>query len=379
MTTSAQTPGLADTHLWPITSVAHRSPTSAERRAEILASPGFGQYYTDHMVRATWTEDEGWHDAELVPYQPLTFDPATNFLHYGQAIFEGMKAYRHADGSIWLYRPLKNATRFNNSARRLAMAEVPEELFIGSIAALVSADREWVPSGGETSLYLRPFMLGTEIGLGVRPSNTYQFLLIASPAGAYFSKGVHPVSVWLSDDYVRAAPGGTGEAKCAGNYAASLVAQAEAAQHGCDQVVWLDAAEHRWIEEMGGMNLYFVYGSGDQARIMTPSLTGALLPGVTRDSLLTVAQDLGIKAEEGRISVDEWKAGCASGEITEVFACGTAAVVTPVGEVKSRMGNWTVGSGGSGEVTMRLRQALLDIQTGAVPDKHAWMHKIIDA
>jgi branched-chain amino acid aminotransferase len=178
---------------------------------------------------------------------------------------------------------------------------------------------------------------------------------------------------------VRAAPGGTGEAKCAGNYAASLVAQAEAAQHGCDQVVWLDAAEHRWIEEMGGMNLYFVYGSGDQARIMTPSLTGALLPGVTRDSLLTVAQDLGIKAEEGRISVEEWKAGCASGEITEVFACGTAAVVTPVGEVKSRMGNWTVGNGGSGEVTMRLRQALLDVQTGAVPDRHAWMHKIIDA
>jgi branched-chain amino acid aminotransferase len=222
-------------------------------------------------------------------------------------------------------------------------------------------------------------MLGTEVGLGVRPSNRYQYLLIASPAGAYFSKGVHPVSVWLSDDYVRAAPGGTGEAKCAGNYAASLIAQAEAAQHGCDQVVWLDAAEHRWIEEMGGMNLYFVYGSGDQARLMTPSLTGALLPGVTRDSLLTVAQDLGIKADEGRISVEEWKAGCASGEITEVFACGTAAVVTPVGEVKSRLGNWTVGNGGAGEVTMRLRQALLDIQTGAVPDKHAWMHKIIDA
>lgn len=376
MTTS---PSLADTHLWPIVVQPNPHPTSPERRAEILAEPGFGKHYTDHMVRATWTEDKGWHDAELVAYQPLTLDPATNFLHYGQAIFEGMKAYRHADGSIWLYRPLKNASRFNNSARRLAMAEVPEELFIGSIAALVSADRDWVPSGGETSLYLRPFMLGTEIGLGVRPSNTYQFLLIASPAGAYFAKGIHPVTVWLSDDYVRAAPGGTGETKCAGNYAASLVAQAEAAQHGCDQVVWLDAAEHRWIEEMGGMNLYFVYGSGDQARIMTPSLTGALLPGVTRDSLLTVAQDLGLRADEGRISVEEWQAGCASGEITEVFACGTAAVVTPVGFVKSRLGNWTVGDGNPGEVTMRLRKALLDIQTGAVPDKHAWLHKIVDA
>ena len=376
MTTS---PSLADTHLWPIVSNPNANPASAERRAEILADPGFGKYYTDNMVRATWTEEKGWHDAELVAYQPLTFDPATNFLHYGQAIFEGMKAYRHADNSIWLYRPLKNSTRFNNSARRLAMAEVPEELFIGAIAALVSADRDWVPSGGETSLYLRPFMLGTEIGLGVRPSNTYQFLLIASPAGAYFAKGIKPVTVWLSDDYVRAAPGGTGETKCAGNYAASLVAQAEAMQHGCDQVVWLDAAEHRWIEEMGGMNLYFVFGSGDQARIMTPSLTGALLPGVTRDSLLTVAQDLGIRADEGRISVEEWQAGCASGEITEVFACGTAAVVTPVGHVKSRIGNWTVGDGNAGEVTMQLRKALLDIQTGQVPDRHAWLHKIVDA
>ena len=379
MTTSADAPSLADTTLWPIAYRPNANPTSTERRAEILADPGFGKYYTDHMVRATWTEGEGWHDAELVAYQPLTFDPATNFLHYGQAIFEGMKAYRHADGSIWTFRPLKNATRFNNSARRLAMAEIPEELFIGSLSALISADRDWVPSGGETSLYLRPFMLGTEVGLGVRPSNTYQYLLIASPAGAYFSKGIHPVTVWLSDDYVRAAPGGTGETKCAGNYAASLVAQAEAMQHGCDQVVWLDAAEHKWIEEMGGMNLYFVYGSGDQARIVTPSLTGALLPGVTRDSLLTVAQDLGIRADEGRISVQDWQAGCESGEITEVFACGTAAVVTPVGHVKSRVGSWSISDGGAGEVTMRLRQALLDIQAGQTPDKHAWMHKIVEA
>jgi branched-chain amino acid aminotransferase len=257
------------------------------------------------------------------------------------------------------------------------MAELPPELFLGSIEALVSTDRDWVPDGPDKSLYLRPFMLGTEVALGVKPSANYDYLLIASPAGAYFPRGVHPVSVWLSDDYVRAAPGGTGEAKCAGNYAASLVAQAEAAQHGCDQVVWLDAVERQWIEEMGGMNLYFVYGSGDGARLVTPRLTGSLLPGITRDSLLTVAVDLGLRVDEGQISVNDWRDGCASGEITEVFACGTAAVITPVGEVKSRnLGSWQVADGGPGEVSMRLRQALLDIQTGAVPDRHNWLHTI---
>jgi branched-chain amino acid aminotransferase len=193
----------------------------------------------------------------------------------------------------------------------------------------------------------------------VRPGNQYTYLLIASPAGAYFAKGVHPVSVWITDDYVRASPGGTGEAKCAGNYAASLLAQAEAAHHGCDQVVWLDAVERKWIEEMGGMNLYFVYGSGDSARLVTPTLTGTLLPGITRNSLLTVAEDLGIRADEGRISVDEWRAGCASGEITEVFACGTAAVVTPVGQVTSATMSFTVGSGGPGQVTQKLRDRLV--------------------
>jgi branched-chain amino acid aminotransferase len=348
-------------------------PRSPEERAAILADPGFGRSFTDHMVSIRWSTDAGWHDAEVVPYGPLSLDPATNSLHYGQLIFEGLKAYRHADGHVRTFRPLQNAMRFKNSARRLGMAELPPELFIGSLVALVRADLDWVPSDPERSLYLRPFMISTEVGLGVRPANAYQYLLIASPAGAYFPRGVQPVSVWLSDDYVRAAPGGTGEAKCAGNYAASLVAQAEASQHGCDQVVWLDAIERRWVEEMGGMNLCFVYGSGDGARLMTPALTGTLLPGVTRDSLLTVAQDLGIRAEEDRISVDEWREGCASGEITEVFACGTAAVITPVGEVKSRQGGWTVAGGGAGPVTMRLRQALLDIQTGHTPDSHSWM------
>ena len=365
------------TAMWPITLDPSDHPVPVGRRTEILADPGFGVHPTDHLVRATWTSEDGWHDARLEAFAPLQFDPLTNFMHYGQAIFEGLKAYRHADGRIVTFRPGQNAERFARSARRLAMAELPVELFVGSIEALVRQDREWVPSGQERSLYLRPFMLGTEVGLGVRPSNRYEYLLIASPAGAYFPRGLKPVTVWISDDYVRAAPGGTGEAKCAGNYAASLVAQAEAAQHGCDQVVWLDAVERRWIEEMGGMNLYFVYGEGDAARLVTPELTGSLLPGITRSSLLTVAEDLGIRAQEGRITVDEWCEGCASGEITEVFACGTAAVITPVGEVKSRTsGSWSVAEGGTGPVTTRLRQALLDIQTGEAPDTHSWLHTI---
>src|SRR6185437_9617074 len=211
---------------------------------------------------------------------------------------------------------------------------------------------------------------------GVRPANAYTYLLIASPAGAYFPRGVQPVSVWLSTEFTRAAPGGTGEAKCAGNYAGSLVAQAYATAQGCDQVVWLDAAEHRWVEEMGGMNLYFVYGSGPSARIVTPALTGTLLPGITRDSLLTVARELGYSAEEGKISTDDWRAGNASGELTEVFACGTAAVITPVGSVKSATDEWTVGDGGSGPVTMQLREHLLGLQTGQRPDPHGWMHTL---
>jgi branched-chain amino acid aminotransferase len=365
------------TALWPIGITENRVPATVERRAEILADPGFGRYFTDHMVTAQWTEAHGWQDAAVVPYGPISLDPATSVLHYGQEIFEGLKAYRHADGSIRTFRPMRNAARFASSARRLAMAELPEELFLGSIEALVRQDAAWVSGEDERSLYLRPFMISTEVGLGVRPANSYQYLLIASPAGAYFPNGVKPVSVWLSDDYVRAAPGGTGEAKCGGNYAASLVAQAEAAQHGCDQVVWLDAVERTWIEEMGGMNLYFVLGSGDSARLVTPRLTGSLLPGITRDSLLTVAVDHGIRADEEPISVGDWRDGCASGEITEVFACGTAAVITPVGQVKSRQsGAWAISGGQTGPVTMRLRQALLDIQTGAAPDHHNWMHAI---
>ncbi|MDN3297831.1 branched-chain amino acid aminotransferase [Streptomyces ficellus] len=348
-------------------------PLSDAEREAILANPGFGRHFTDHMVTIKWTEGRGWHDAQLTPYAPLSLDPANMTLHYAQEIFEGLKAYRRPDGSISLFRPEANAERFQRSARRLAMPELPVETFVAACDALVQQDQAWVPPhGGEESLYLRPFMIAGEVGLGVRPANEYLFIVIASPAGAYFPGGVQPVSVWLSENYVRAVPGGMGFAKTGGNYAASLLAQAEAAAKGCDQVVWLDALEHKWVEEMGGMNLYFVYGD----KIVTPELTGSLLAGITRDSLLRLAGDLGYESAEGRISTDQWRRDSENGTLTEVFACGTAAVITPVGTVKSASGEWTQGDGKPGEVTLRLRKALLDIQTGAAEDVHGWTHKV---
>ncbi|MFI6057324.1 branched-chain amino acid aminotransferase [Streptomyces sp. NPDC051286] len=349
------------------------TPLSDAEREAMLANPGFGRYFTDHMVIIKWTEGRGWHDGQLVPYGPLSIDPATNVLHYAQEIFEGLKAYRHPDDSVALFRPDANARRFQASAHRLAMPELPVETFIAACDALVQQDKAWVPAhGGEESLYLRPFMIASEVGLGVKPANEYLFIVIASPAGAYFPGGVKPVSIWLSEDRVRAVPGGMGDAKTGGNYAASLLAQAEAAAKGCDQVAYLDAVEHTWVEELGGMNLYFVYGN----KIVTPELTGSLLAGITRDSLLAVARDLGYESEEGRVSIDQWKADTENGSLTEVFACGTAAVITPVGTVKSKRGEWTQANGQPGEVTMKLRKALLDIQTGAAEDKHGWTHKL---
>jgi branched-chain amino acid aminotransferase len=356
--------------------VLNPEPISPQRRAEILADPGFGRYFTDHMIRID-SVDGVWGPTQVLPYSPLSLDPATMSLHYGQLIFEGLKAYHQPDGSISTFRPRSNAERFQRSAARLAMPELPTERFVESLEALVGVDRDWVPTGADASLYLRPFMISTEVGLGVRPAREYAYLVIASPAGAYFKGGIQPVTVWLSTEYTRAAPGGTGEAKCAGNYAASLIAQAQASAQGCDQVVWLDAIEHRWVEEMGGMNLYFVYGSGPSARIVTPALTGTLLPGITRDSLLTVAADLGYACEEGKISTDDWRHGAESGELTEVFACGTAAVLTPVGQVKSADGEWTVGDGTPGPIAMHLREALLAVQTGQGADPHGWMHQLV--
>ncbi|MFC9339490.1 branched-chain amino acid aminotransferase [Streptomyces sp. NPDC057020] len=349
------------------------SPLSAAEREAILANPGFGRHFTDHMVTIRWTEGRGWHDAQLVPYGPLSLDPATNVLHYAQEIFEGLKAYRRPDSSVASFRPDANARRFQASARRLAMPELPVETFVEACDVLVQQDKAWVPAhGGEASLYLRPFMIATEVGLGVRPANEYLFVVIASPAGPYFPGGVKPVSIWLSENRVRAVPGGVGDAKTGGNYAASLLAQAEAAEKGCDQVAYLDAVEHKWVEELGGMNLYFVYGN----KLVTPTLTGSLLAGITRDSLLKLAADLGLEPEEGRVSIDQWQADSANGTLTEVFACGTAAVITPVGTVKSERGEWRQSGGEPGEVTMKLRDALLAVQTGKAEDVHGWMHEL---
>ncbi|TCO48043.1 branched-chain amino acid aminotransferase [Actinocrispum wychmicini] len=362
----------------PFTQTRSPNPATPERLQEVLANPGFGLYFTDHMVTIRWSTDRGWHSAALEPYHPLTLDPAATVLHYGQAVFEGLKAYRHPDGSIAAFRPDANARRLQNSARRMAMPELPTELFVQSLEELVTVDARWVPDDGEESLYLRPFMISDESTLGVnRPANHYLYAVIASPAGAYFAGGVKPVKVWLCDDYVRAAPGGTGAAKFAGNYAASFAGQAEAVAQGCDQVVWLDAVERRWVEEVGAMNLFFVFGSGDDVRLVTPELSGALLPGITRDSLITLARDLGYTVEERRISTEEWEKKAESGELTEVFGCGTAAVITPVGSVKYRDGEFSIGGGQAGEVSMRLRRALCDIQRGSAVDTHNWIHRLV--
>ncbi|MEH0147645.1 branched-chain amino acid aminotransferase [Corynebacterium sp. Q4381] len=353
-------------------------PASDEERREILADPAFGQKFTDHMVSIEWTEGEGWHNAQVRPFGPIELGPATSVVHYGQAIFEGLKAYRHEDGTITTFRPDQNAARFQHSAHRLAMPELPEELFIESLRQLVEIDQDWVPeAGGEAALYLRPFMISTEETLGVKPSSSYTYYVIASPAGAYFKGGVKPVSVWISEEYVRAAPGGTGDAKFAGNYAASLLAQKEAEQKGCDQVVWLDAIERKYIEEMGGMNLMFVEKLADEVKLVTPALSGSLLAGITRKSLLQVAEDLGYATEERRITVDEWRDGAESGRFSETLACGTAAVITPVGRVLSAEGEFTVNGNEAGPVSMELRERLRGIQNGAVEDTHGWNYRLV--
>ncbi|WP_420841593.1 branched-chain amino acid aminotransferase [Halomonas urmiana] len=352
-------------------------PTAPQIRDDILANPGFGRYFTDHMAHVRWTLDAGWHAHEVRPYGPLTLDPAAAVLHYGQEIFEGVKAYRHADGSVWTFRPEKNAERFRRSARRLALPELSDEDFVDSLKALLAQDQGWVPTpaseADESSLYLRPFMIASETFLGVRPSHEVDYYVIASPAAAYFQGGVKPVSIWLSSHYKRAAAGGTGFAKCGGNYAASLAAQKEAAAHDCSQVAFLDAAENKWIEELGGMNLFFVFKDG---RIVTPRLTDTILEGVTRDSVLTLAGDEGLTPEERPISIDEWREGAASGEITEVFACGTAAVITPVGELVTEEGSIRLAAEGDNEVAKRLRTRLLDLQYGRSEDTRGWLTRL---
>ena len=360
---------------FPVTPAAH--PRSESERAQILADPGFGTNFTDHMLLATWADGQGWHDGKVVEYGPITLMPSAAVLHYAQEIFEGLKAYRHEDGSVWSFRPEANAQRLNRSASRLALPQLPEEDFIGSLRALVEVDQAWVPAfgEGEKSLYLRPFMYASEAFLGVRPAKTVTYSVIASPAGAYFSGGLKPVTLWLSTQYARAGAGGTGAAKCGGNYASSLAGQLEGMEHGCDQVVFLDSSTQTYIEELGGMNLFFVMKDG---RILTPRLTGSILEGVTRASILELSKELGLDPREESIEIEQWKDGVRDGEIVEIFACGTAAVVTPVGELRWEGGSApsTAGENG-GEVTNSIRERLLDIQYGRAEDTHGWLTRLV--
>ncbi|WP_411289935.1 branched-chain amino acid aminotransferase [Sphingorhabdus sp.] len=352
---------------------ANPNPVAPAERAARLADPGFGRVFTDHMVTIRYSDTKGWYDAKVGPRGPLTLDPATAVLHYAQEIFEGLKAYRLADGGMALFRPEQNARRFQRSAKRLAMPELPEEMFLQACNQLVDVDRDWFPSVDGGSIYLRPFMIASEVFLGVKPSAEYLFMVIASAAGNYFKSGAPAISIWVSEHYTRAAPGGTGAAKCGGNYAASLVAQSEAIRQGCDQVVFLDAAERRWVEELGGMNLFFLFDDGS---IITPPADGTILEGITRDSVLTLAREQGLNVREERYAIDQWRADAESGRLVEAFACGTAAVITAVGTVQSAAGSFTIGAGGAGQMTQQLRAKLVDIQRGVAEDNHNWVQRV---
>jgi branched-chain amino acid aminotransferase len=347
-------------------------PTPEKERVARLVDPGFGRIFTDHMAIVRYSNANGWHGARVESRANFPLDPATAVLHYAQEIFEGLKAYRRADGGVNLFRPDANARRFRNSADRMAMAPVPESVFIDAVEQLVRIDRDWIP-GGEGSLYLRPFMIASEVFLGVKPSAEYIFSVIASPVGSYFKGGPAPVSIWVSENYTRAAIGGTGAVKCGGNYAASLRAQAEAIDHGCDQVVFLDAVERRYIEELGGMNVFFAFDDGSLA---TPPL-GTILPGITRDSIITLAREAGTVVREEPYTIEQWRTDAASGRLKEAFACGTAAVISPIGKVRSASGDFTINGGNAGPVAMGLRKQLVDIQYGRAADNHGWIRKVL--
>ncbi|WP_183101037.1 branched-chain amino acid aminotransferase [Nocardioides pelophilus] len=357
-----------------ITTTLSSAPVDDARLAEILANPGFGTNFTDHMLTVEWTPADGWHAARITPYGPITLDPAAAVLHYAQEVFEGMKAYRHDDGSVWTFRPEANAERMVRSSERLALPVLPVDDFVQAVDALVEVDQRWVPTnpdGGEKALYLRPYMFASETFLGVRPAEHVTFMVIASPAGAYFKGGVKPISLWLTEEYTRAGRGGMGSAKTGGNYASSLVAQREAYDNGCDQVVFLDGQDGKYVEELGGMNMYFVFDDGS---IVTPEI-GTILEGITRASVMEIAGKMGHPVTERKFGIDEWREGVASGRITEIFACGTAAVVTPVGTLRTKDGDSPAPA--STELTMKIRQALVDVQFGRADDTFGWMHRVV--
>lgn len=348
-------------------------PRTPTERAEVLSSLRFGVDFTDHMARAAWSVADGWHDRRIEAFGPVELSPAAAVLHYSQTIFEGLKAYRHEDGSVWTFRPEANAARFAASARRMAMPELSEEDFLGSLRALVETDLEWVPATTGSSLYLRPLLFASEAFLGVRPAREYQYAVIASPVGPYFTRGFEPVSIWVVQDYHRAGPGGTGAAKFGGNYAASLLPQQLATDKGFDQVCFLDAATKSAIEELGGMNVFVVGADGE---VRTPELTGSILEGVTRRSIIELLRAEGRQVRETTLILDELLADIASGRVVEIFACGTAAVVTPIGRLAGEGFDHAVAEGRPGEVTQSLFTQLTDVQYGRSEDVRGWLYRL---
>ena len=349
------------------------SPLPAAERQALLSDLGFGRVFTDHMAVVRFSADRGWHEPRVEPRSPIPLDPAAAVLHYAQEIFEGLKAYRTADGGVALFRPESNAHRFQASAERLSMPALPEDLFHASLHALIEVDRDWIPEQDGAALYLRPFMFASEAFLGVRPAREYLYVVIASPVGSYFKSGSQPIAVWASEHFSRAAPGGTGAAKCGGNYSSSLLPYAEATANGCDQAVFLDSLERRWIEELGGMNIFFVFEDGS---LVTPPLSGTILPGITRDSLMVLARDMGLEVREEQYSLLQWREDVATGRLREAFACGTAAVVSSIGRVRGTSFEFVIGDGGSGPVGARLRAELVGIQKGTGPDRHGWVTRL---
>ena len=334
---------------------------------------GFGRLYSDHMLLIDYTEGQGWHDARIVPYGNLSLDPACQVLHYGQEIFEGMKCYRTQQGDFNLFRPSANFERFYRSAERMGMAPLPVEDGLETLQALLSVEKEWTPHAEGTSLYIRPTMIATDAYLGVNASKTYLYYVLLSPSGAYYASGLAPVGIYVEDSYVRAVRGGIGFAKTGGNYAASILAGVKAKHTGYAQVLWLDGVEQRYIEEVGAMNMMFVY---EGKKIVTPVLNGSILPGITRDSVLQLARKLGYETEEVRMDINDVVADMKAGKITEAFGTGTAAVVSPVNKLRFQEEEIAIGDGGIGQLTMKLYDTLTGIQFGKIDDTMGWITKV---
>jgi len=343
--------------------------TNSPKKKPVSGEPlGFGHIFTDHMFVMNYKKGQGWFDPRIVPFESISLSPAAMVFHYGQEMFEGMKAYRGKDDKIYLFRPEMNAKRANSSNERLVIPEIPEDDFVEAVRALVEVEKDWVPKDEGTSLYIRPFVIATDEFLGVAPSETYLFMVILSPSGAYYANGLEPVGIWIEDEYVRAVKGGMGYIKTGGNYAASLIAQDKAHKEGFSQVLWLDGVERKYIEEVGAMNIFFKIGG----KIVTPMLTGSILPGITRNSTIKLCKHFGYEVEERRISVDELVSAAKDGTLEECFGTGTAAVISPVGKLRCGDDVIVIGDNKIGELSQKLYDTLTGIQYGKLDDPFGW-------